>query len=205
MDKDLALLHEKVDSLMDYMEDQKRRQQEFDELKNDMIPIANHMIKLTIDELAEIGTEFRSEDLFFLLKRLLRNTHLLIKMTDQLESVMGFADEASILGKQVFNQTVAQLDEMERKGYFRFGSEGLKILDKVVTEFGHEGLQEIGENVVPVLQLVQNATSTLAEPTNGEKAPSMLSLMRQMSDPQVRRGLAKTLEILKSLAPEPVQ
>jgi uncharacterized protein YjgD (DUF1641 family) len=203
MDKDLALLHEKVDTLMGYMEAQQRQQQAFEELKADMIPIANHMIKLTIDELAEIGTEFRSEDLFFLLKRLLRNTSLLIKMIDQLESVMGFADEASILGKQVFQQAVVQLDEMERKGYFRFGSEGLNILDKVVTEFGEEGLQELGENVVPLLQIVQNATTTLTEPANGEKPPSALALLRQINDPQVRSGLARMLEVLKSLAPAP--
>ena len=45
-----------------------------DELRRDLMPIANQMIKLTIDELAEIGSEFQAEDLLFLLKRLLRDT-----------------------------------------------------------------------------------------------------------------------------------
>ncbi|MEN8241542.1 MAG: DUF1641 domain-containing protein [Chloroflexota bacterium] len=203
MDKDLDLLHQKVDSIMVYMAEQQQRQQSFEELKNDMIPIANHMIKLTIDELAEIGTEFRSEDLFFLVKRLLRNTNLLIKMTDTLESAMGFTDEASILGKQMLNQAVMQLDAMEQKGYFRFGSEGLKILDSVVTEFGEEGLQDIGENVVPLLQMVRQMTAALTEAPSEGKPPSALGLLREINDPQVRRGMAKMLEVLKSLAPEP--
>jgi uncharacterized protein YjgD (DUF1641 family) len=203
MEKDLDLLHQKVDSLMVYMAEQERRQQGFEELKNDMIPIANHMIKLTIDELAEIGTEFRSEDLFFLVKRLLRNTNVLIKMTDTLESAMGFADEASILGKQIFNQAVLQLDEMEQKGYFRFGSEGIKILDTIISEFGEDGLQELGENVLPLLEMAREMTTTLTEAPGDEKAPSALSLLRQMNDPQVRHGLAKMLKVLKSLAPEP--
>ena len=107
---------------MDYMDEQQTTQKAMDELKDDMLPIANHMIKLTIDELAEIGTEFRGEDLLFLVKRLLRNTHLLIKLVDQLEGMMGLADEVDLLGKQVFNQVVMQLDQWSRKGYFRIAN-----------------------------------------------------------------------------------
>ena len=76
MDNDVALLHQKIDSLSkqvaflaEQAKIQQRRQQEFDELKQDMIPIANQLIKITINELAEIDPEFEIEDLFYLLKR----------------------------------------------------------------------------------------------------------------------------------------
>ena len=98
MTQDLTQVNEKLDMLIVFMEEQQSRNRAMEELRDDMIPIANHFIKLTIDELAEIGTEFRSEDLLFLLKRLLRNTHTLIRLVDQLEAVMGFADEAELLG-----------------------------------------------------------------------------------------------------------
>ena len=72
MANDLAQLHQKIDLLTNQVaylteqtEVQQRRQQEFDELKQDMIPIANHMIKLSIDELADVGQEFEVEDLLF--------------------------------------------------------------------------------------------------------------------------------------------
>ena len=61
-------LYEKIDTLSQHFEAQQQRQEEWNELKGDLIPIANHMIKLSIDELAEIGTEFQSEDLLFLVK-----------------------------------------------------------------------------------------------------------------------------------------
>ena len=60
---EIALLHEKVDRLTALLEAQERRQQAFEELKQDMIPIVNNAIKLSIEELAEIGTEFKLEDL----------------------------------------------------------------------------------------------------------------------------------------------
>ena len=192
MDKDLALLNQKVDMLLVFMEEQQKRQRGLEELRDDMIPIANHMIKLTIDELAEIGSEFRSEDLLFLFKRLLRNTHLLIKLVDQLEGVMGLTEEVQILGKQVFNSVVEQLDELEHKGYFRLAGEGLQVLDQAVETLEPEDVQAIGSSLVGALK-------AFSEPLP-EKAPSAFSLLGQMNDPQVRIGLARTLNLLKALA-----
>jgi len=125
MTNDIALLHQKIDALTEQVtfltiqaDQQIRRQIALDELKDDLIPIANHVIKLGIVELAEIGDEFQIEDIFFLLKRIMRNTPLLLDIFDRLESLMGIADETALLGKQVFNHAVEQLDNYEQEGYF---------------------------------------------------------------------------------------
>ena len=70
----LALLHQKLDHLTELLEAQRRHQEELDNLKQELIPIGNHMIKLSIAELAEVGDDFELEDLLLLLKRLLRDT-----------------------------------------------------------------------------------------------------------------------------------
>jgi len=54
MDQDIQLLHQKIDHLTAQMDAQRLQERGWDELKRDAIPIANHMVKLTIDELAEI-------------------------------------------------------------------------------------------------------------------------------------------------------
>jgi uncharacterized protein YjgD (DUF1641 family) len=218
MDKDLALLHEKIDTLTEQLDEQRRRQQALDELKDDMIPIANHMIKLSIDELEEIGTEFQLEDLLFLLKRLLRNTPLLLQMMDQLEAISALGDEAQILGKQVFSSTVETLDRLEREGYFAFAREGWRVLERVVTEFSEEDVRALGDNVVTILTTVRNMTQpdimTLAnnavdairveEPVeeNGRN-PSALTLLRELNDPKVRKGMMRMLNLVKALADQP--
>ena len=191
MTQDLTQMNEKLDTLIVFMEEQQKRQRAMEELRDDMVPIANQLIKLTIDELAEIGTEFRGEDLLFLLKRLLRNTHLLIKMVDQLEAVMGFADEGRLLGKQVFNTMVEKLDELEHKGYFQLAGEGAQVLDRLVEEIEPADVQALGDTMVQSLK-------SLREPAP-EKAPSMLGLLKEMNDPQVRIGLSRMLNVMKSL------
>ena len=195
---DLTALNEKMDRILIHLDEQTRRQQDLDELKNDLLPIANHMIKLTIDELAEIGTEFQLEDLLFLVKRLLRDTHMLVGLLDRLQSTVELVDETKLFGTQVFNQAVLQLDEMERKGYFRFAREGAGIMEKIVTEFNEEDVKALGDNIVSILHTVRNLTQPeIMDLTNNaldairveplsDEVPSALGLVRELSDPQVR-------------------
>jgi uncharacterized protein YjgD (DUF1641 family) len=213
--EDLELLHRKIDNLTEQFESQKRQQQALNELKNDMIPIANHMVKLSIEELAEIGTEFEGEDLLFLLKRLLRNTDTLLRLMDFMEAGIGLSEEMQLLGRQVFSYTTETLDRLERGGYFSFAREGWQVIEKIVTEFDEEDVRALGDNIVTILTTVRNMTqpeilslannaiSAVGAAPVEEKPISTLSLLREFSNPQVRQGLARLLNLVKALAGTP--
>jgi uncharacterized protein YjgD (DUF1641 family) len=211
----IAQLDQKVDYLTQQMDIQLKRQQAFEELKDDIVPIVNHMIKLSIDELAEIGSDFESEDLFFLLKRVLRNTNLLLNMMDRLEAIMGVADEVQLLGKQVFSSTVEELDRLEREGFFAFGREGWNIVERIVNEYSQEDLQALGDNIVTIittirnmtqpeiLSLANNAIGAIQEDSMELENVSTWTLVREFSNPKVRKGLSRMLNIVKALADQP--
>lgn len=244
MDGDLALLHEKIDLLtavveaqrqrldllegssngqilakLEYLvaraEEQRRFQEEMEELKRDVIPIANHMIKLTIDELAEVGSEFQAEDLLFMLKRLLRDTRLIVDGLDRLESMAELFDETQRLSKQIFNQAVVSLDRLEQDGYFAFARGGWRIAERIVSEFGEEDINALGDNIVTILKtarnltqpeimaMTNNALGALQTDGPGEQNPSLWMLLRDLSDPKVRRGMARLLNMVKVLADQP--
>ncbi len=114
----LDAIQQRLDQIEDHLAEERRCAEELEELKQDLIPIGNQMIKVAIDELAEIGSEFKAEDLFYLLKRLLRDTHLLLQALDLLEALMSLGEELNMLMKPVFNTTVNKLDQLERQGYF---------------------------------------------------------------------------------------
>ena len=210
-----GLMLEKLDNLTRQYEEQSKRQDELNELKSDLIPIANHMIKLSIDELAEIGTEFQAEDLLFLLKRLLRDTHLLVGLLDRLESVVELADETSRIGQQVFNQAVFSLDRLEREGYFTFAQSSWRILERIVNEFGEDDIDALGDNIVTILTTVRNLTqpeimsltNNALQAIQDEPIPdgevSAWALLRDLNDPQVRKGMARLLNMLKVIADQP--
>lgn len=218
MENNIASLHQKIDTLTaqvafltEQAEIQQRRQIEMDELKQDMIPIANHMVKLSIDELADIGQEFEINDLFFLLKRVMRNTHLILEMFDRVEALMGITDEVELLGKQVFANVVEKLEEMEQIGYFAFMREGQNVMERVVTEFTEEDFRSLSDNIPSLLTTLRNLTQpeTLALANNAivalqevpdkNKKISLLALLGELSDPKTRRGMARLINLLKAL------
>ncbi len=185
MDKDLALLHQKLDYLTEQLETQRRRQDDINELVQDAIPIVNHMVKLSIDELAEIGSDFQLEDLTFLLKRFLRDTRMLVGLLDQVEAVAELAEEGQVMGKRIFHQFSMELDRLEREGYFDFARAGWSVLERAVTEFKAEDLKATGFRLIESLK------------DHPPEKVSLLSLLRAMGDQKVRRGLYRSMNLLK--------
>ncbi len=216
-DQTLLDLNQKLDKLATQVEflteealRQKRRQQEWDELKDDLIPIGNDVFRLAVQQLEEVEQHARMEDVLRLLKRLMRNTRNLELMLDQLENVTELVQDVSPLSRDAFLTLMQRLDEMERKGYFVFLQGGLEIVDRVVTSFSEDDVQQLGENIVLILETVKEMTQpelmTMLRNTAHvvkDEAPvdaSLLSIVRQLNDPSVRKGLAKTLQVLKSVA-----
>jgi len=212
----LAELNQKLDKLTTQVEflteeahRQKRRQQEWDELKDDLIPIGNDLFRMSVEQLEEVQEHVQIEDMLRLFKRLLRNTRNLEQMLDQMESFMELWQDIGPLSQDAFLTMMNYLNQMEQKGYFVFLQGGLEMMDKVVTSFVEEDIDQLGDNIVLILQTVKEMTqpeimgmlSNTAQVFTDEEPvdTSIISIIRQMNDPEVRRGLAKTLQILKSV------
>jgi len=187
MDNELALIHQKLDYLTGQLEAQRQQQATLNELVQDVIPVVNHMVKLSIDELAEIGTDFQLEDLAFLLKRVLRDTRLLVGLLDQVEAVADLAEEGQVMGKRIFHQITTELDRLERGGYFDFARAGWSVADRAVKEFKAEDLEAAGVRMLEAFK---------------EKPPenvSLFALLRALADTKVRRGLYRSMNLLKAI------
>ncbi|MCK5317152.1 MAG: DUF1641 domain-containing protein, partial [Anaerolineales bacterium] len=163
----------------------------------------------------EIGTEFQVEDLFYLLKRLLRNTGLLMRLVDMLEAGMDLTEELKPIGLQAFSDMVETLDRLEREGYFTFMREGWGIIERIVQEFNEDDVRALGDNIVAILTTVRSMTqpeilsladqaiSAIQPSAAEEENVSTLALLRELSDPKVRRGMSRMLNLLKALADQP--
>lgn len=222
MEADLALLNNKIDQLTAQIEAQnqqiellvqaaqaqKRQIAEFQELKGDLLPIANHMVKIAVNELADVGSDFKAEDLLHLLKRTLRDTQMIVEGLDRLEMMMDLYDEIQEHGQKAFHQLIMEMDRLERKGYFAFAQQGWRILERIVSEFSEDDVKALGDNIVLILNTVKDMTqpeimgfvrNTLMVAEKEIDKPvdnSIMGLLRQMREPEVRHGLALTMRVL---------
>lgn len=190
---------------------EKRRRQEWDELKNDLMPVASEVYQLSVRQLDEIEGYVQLEDIIRVSKRLMRNTRNIEQVLDQFESMADLTRELGPLSNDVMLMVMTRLDEMERKGYFAFLQGGMEIMDQVVTNFTEEDVKQLGENVVLILETLKEMTqpevmtllSSSAHVMREDDVPenvSMFAIIRQLNDPAVRRGLAKTLNVLRTVS-----
>lgn len=215
MDQSMAELNHKIDELSaqvafltEQAQIEKQQRANRAELMRDLTPIANEAFRLSVEQLEEIQEYIELSDLLRLLKRVMRNGRNFEKMLDQMESLMDLVDTVGPLANEAFGKAVDSLTEMERKGYFTFAQGGIQIMDNVVTSFTEEDVNRLGENVALILNTVKDMTqpeimnfvrNTLLVAEKEIDKPvdiSYTGLMRQMRDPEVRRGLALTMRVL---------
>jgi uncharacterized protein YjgD (DUF1641 family) len=211
LNRKIDALTEQVAFLTEEARKEQRRRQEWDELKNDLTPLAGDVYRVAVRELGEVDAYFSSEDVLRLMKRLLRNTRNMEQMLDQMESFAALWQEVSPLTQAAFITLMNRLEDAEQKGYFTFLRGGIDIADRVVTTYSEEDVRQLGENIVLILDTVKEMTQpeimtllrATAESLREEDPPenvSLFSIFRQLNDPEVKRGLSKTLTILSNVS-----
>jgi uncharacterized protein YjgD (DUF1641 family) len=213
LNQKLDALTQQVQELSDYVADQRRRQREWDELKADLTPVVNDLYLATVEQLAEIESDFQLEDLLHLLKRLARHVRSFENLLDQLESLQDLLRDLTPITNDAVSVAVQFLDDLDRRGYFAFLREARYIGDNIVAAFGPEDVRLLADNIVTILTaikamtqpeimtLMQNLAQSVrqVEYQPQEIPPSFFGLLRQLMDPQVRRGLALTLQLFKTV------
>lgn len=191
MSDELALLHQKVDYLTEQLETQQKQFRVVQELKDDMLPIANDFFRLSIKEFAEIGDDFQVEDWAYLLKQTLRKAKLMTRTLERLESLMELVDEVELLGTRMVSNFSLEMSKLEKTGYFALAQEGRQVADQVVAELKPEDVHLLGDQLVQVIQALREVPA--------DQDVSIPSLLKQFSDIKVRRGMGRLLNILKVL------
>jgi uncharacterized protein YjgD (DUF1641 family) len=224
MDATLQELNQKIDLLtaqVSYLSEQaqinERQRNERAELVRDITPLANQAFTLAVEQLEEVQEYIDLSDLLRLLKRLLRNGRNLEKMLDQLESLTDLLETVSPLADDAFGKVVDLMAGLEAKGYFTFARGSADLMDHLVASFSEEDLNRLGDSLPQIASLVKDfaqlevfdfAQATLAEARQELAKPvntSNLGLVRQLNNPDVRRGLALSLRIMQVLGAQAVK
>ena len=193
---DLTALSEKLDILsvqvgylIERAQADARRQQERAELLHDVLPIANDAVGIVTEQLAEIQEYVDLSDLLRLFKRVMRSGRNIDRMLDQLESLMDLAQTVGPLSTSIFDKVTDQLELAEQRGYFALAKGGARAVDRVAASLTPEDMDRFADNLAVIL--------TAFKEWDQPAAPGMRSLLKQVRDPEVQRGLAATLRVLR--------
>ncbi len=206
-------LNAKLDIILEEIELQRRHRREMEDLKDDLMRVGKDVYKTAVEELDQLHDYVSSRDILHLGKYMLRNVNTISKVIQQLESAKDFLTDASPLMREYIVDFMAKLDEFDRKGYFEFMKEFGKVSDKIITSFNVEDIKNLGDNVVTILNTVKNLTQpdmlhTINNAVNVYKKLdikvtekiSFLSLLKELNDPETKKGITFAIRFLKNLA-----
>lgn len=213
IEQEIAEIHQKLDFITRQLQENQKHNQEIQELKNDLAVIGKDMFDAAVEELEDVAPYFDTKDLIHLVKKLLRNMRNLSKMLTQLESAEDLFYDLRPLGKQMFDEVLDTLNELDRKGYFEFFGEAFKIIDTIVTTFDVEDVRLLRENIASILLTIKDMTQPemLNSMNNAldffkkmdvviKDDVSFFTIMKKLRDPRVKKGIAFSLEFIKSMA-----
>jgi uncharacterized protein YjgD (DUF1641 family) len=216
VDQRLDHLTAQVDELVAEMRRQREAREQWAELSHELAPVTRDALDVASRELAELSRDVTIDDATEFARTLARSLPKLRAMLVQLDSMAELTHEVnSIAGAGVARLSEA-LADAERKGYFTFARHGAEMVEEVVTSFSEDDVVALRENLVLILTTVKELTQpevmTLLNRTGvslqslqddaGTEPPSAFALLRQMRDPQVRRGLNRTLALLRTVGEE---
>jgi uncharacterized protein YjgD (DUF1641 family) len=218
MDPAVVELNHKIDVLtahVTYLSEQaqlaERQRQDRAELMRDLTPVAEEAFRLSVEQLEEIQDYIDLNDLLRLIKRVLRNGRNLDKLLDQLESLSDLLATVGPLADEAFAKAVDILAEMERKGYFALARGGMRSVDRLVSSLTEEDVRRLGEGGEALFGAIKEVAEPeamrilgnillasgreIAKPVDG----SYVGLLRQLANPEVRRGLGLMLRMLQAV------
>ncbi len=116
--------------------------------------------------------------------------------------------------KQTGYDVIDKFTELDKKGYFEFFGEALKIIDNIVQHYTVEDVKMLSDNIVTIMDTVKNLTQpdmmkamdnalTIyknLDPTNVPEY-SIWRVMKELNTPEMKRGLGFVLTFIKSLTP----
>lgn len=212
----LDYLTAQVDELVAEMRRQREQREQWTELTHELAPVTRDAMAAASRELQELSQDVTIDDVTEFARQLAKSLPKMRAMLVQLDSMAELTHEVNSIAGAGVAKLSDTLADAERKGYFTFARHGAEMVEEVVTSFSEDDVVALRENIVLILNTVKELTQpevmTLLNRTGvslqsiqddaGTKPPTTLALVKQMRDPAVRRGLGRTLALLRTVGEE---
>ncbi len=205
-------LTQKVDLLVEYMTEQRLKANVIEDLGKDLYIIGKDVYDTAVVELDNQGVEFDMEEAKIIGVKLIKNLGSIRLAVETIESLFDLTKDIGPIANEMIIDFTHTLNELDQKGYPGFIKESANFVDSVVTNFGEDGMKQLTETVVPMIQLAkdlirpesvkaaQNAVNAInSVDFDSVKPVSMWKLFKEMRSVEMRKFFGFTLAIIKNM------
>ncbi|HER10182.1 MAG TPA: DUF1641 domain-containing protein [Bacteroides sp.] len=209
----IAALNEKVDTILEYVNQQRLKSQSLDDLIADVSIVGKDVYDSTVKALDEHEVVIDPDRLRELGIRLAQNIGNFSSILDTLGSVLDLMRDAGPIANEMIIDATTKLHAFEQKGYFAFIKEFGQIIDNIITHYSVEDVRLLADNVVTIMDTVKNLTQpeVLKSVDNAVKVfasmetedipqYSLFRVMREMNKPEMKKALGFLVTFMRNLS-----
>jgi uncharacterized protein YjgD (DUF1641 family) len=132
-----------------------------------------------------------------------------------LESGKDLLSDLTPIVQQVGLDSIHMMNDFEKKGYFEFITQSMKIVDNIVTHFSTDDLQLLANNIVSILETVKTMTQPdMLKAINSAlivyksidmdniEEYSLFKAFRAMNSKEMKRGIGFMITFLQNISNE---
>ena len=210
MNQDIKQLNEKIDFLTDQITSLTNRLRAVDDFKEDMSLFAKDAFDEVVNFMSDVDFHFRSNDFLCMIKKSLRNINNFSKLLDQLQSFVEFTEDISPLAREIADDFISKLHELEQKGILESLRRSVGIVETLSENFEPEDVTNFGNSMVLAMRTIKRFTL----PENLEKIEKIIeevenydfekkrkvtlfSIFKKLRSKEVLRGADVMLDMAK--------
>jgi len=210
--KQIEALNQKVDTILEYVNQQRLKSQALDDLVADVSIIGKDAYDSTVKALDEHEVVLDPDQLRELAIRAAQNVGNFNTLLDTLGSTMDLMRDVGPIANEVIIDTTKKLHEFEQKGYFEFMKEFGAIIDNIVTHYDIKDVRMLADNVVTILDTVKNLTQPevlksldtavkVFSNMETENVPeySIFRVMREINKPEMKKAWGFLFTFMKNM------
>ncbi len=209
----IAELNQKVDTILEYVNQQRLKSQAIDDLVADVSIIGKDAYDSTVKALDEHEVVLDPDQLRELAIRFAQNIGNFNTLLDTMGSAMDLVKDVGPIANEVIIDTTKKLHEFEQKGYFEFMKEFGAIIDNVVTHYSVNDVRMLADNVVTILDTLKNLTQPdmlnsidtavkVFANMEIENVPeySIFRVMREINKPEMKKAWGFLFTFMKNMS-----
>jgi len=214
LEQQIQQLDQKLDHLLEFVEQQNRKREEIDDLIADVSIVAKDAFKNSVQMLDKAQVEFDSCDFSCLIVKILQNLDTFHEMLDMMESARDFMKDVTPILHQAGLDAVKKMNEFDQKGYFDYIRQLSSFLDRWIQVFTVEDLKQAEGNLENIAGILRNLSdpSLLASLNKASKAfaevriekdseiLSFWQIFKQLRSKEVRKSISYSLKLVKEIA-----
>lgn len=177
-------LNNKVDTLLEYIIAQNKKNQAIDDFIDDAYKVGIDLFKTSAVELDNNGVEVDMDEVKILIFKLLKNIQTFNTLINMLESMVDLVKDATPIAREMIIDLTYQLDKLEKNGTI----ESLKTITTNLTN-------------PDLLQSLAKISSAITSVKPDEKLDniSMFKLMKLLNNREVKSSLSYLIRILQEI------